>query len=360
MIRMRESFYPFAALTDPGLLRTKNEDRFGITAFRSEGNPSMPGLLAVLCDGVGGESAGEVAAEVAVNSITQHALLSASDDPSIVLPEAVKDANEVIHARVRDNPGLSGMAATAAIAWISGRRLNIATLGDSRIYLIRGDTITQLSTDHTWVQEALETGKITEEESENHPNAHVIRRFLGSNESPALDMSINLPGGGCGDSIQLQPWDVVFLCSDGCSDLVSPEEILERLEDEKLEKGLEAIKKLAFQRGGRDNITMLAVEIPKKVPGAPQRKRILRWVLAGMAVAFAVALGLYVGWWFQNYRIDPTLVAFTPQRFASTLAPIVQTPVPSLTPTLTFTSTAVFTPTVVVSPTIAPDPFDYG
>jgi len=360
MNQVRESFYPFASLSDPGLLRSKNEDRFAITAFRSDGIPSMPGILAVLCDGVGGESAGEVAAELAVNSITNHSLLSASSDPALVLPEAIKDANDTIHLQVLKKPETSGMASTAACAWISGRKLSIATLGDSRIYLIRGETITQLSTDHTWVQDALEKGHITEEESENHPNAHVIRRFLGSERPPEVDMRINLPGGGSAVSLDLLPWDIVFLCSDGCSDLVSPQEIFDLLDDQKLKSGLEAIKKLAFERGGRDNITMIAIQIPDKIPGAPRRRRLLRWILVAMAVAFAIGVGFYFGWWFENLKPAVTPSAFTPQRFAATLAPIVTTPPPTQTPTVILTPAGFVAPIATMTPTVGSYTPDYG
>ncbi len=339
MITVRESFYPFVALTDPGLVRKTNEDRYAITAFRSEGFPAMPGILAVICDGVGGESAGEVAAELAVNGITEHALLSASDDPALVLPEAVKDANEAIHRQVRDDPAKAGMAATAACAWISGRRLSIATLGDSRIYLVRENSITQLSIDHTWVQEALETGAITEEESENHPNAHVIRRFLGSEYDPDLDMRITLPDGQIDTKLDLKPWDIVFMCTDGCSDMVTPDEILARLNAQGLDDGLAAIKKLAFERGGRDNITMIAIEIPNKVPGKARNRHILRWVLVGMAIAFAIGLGLYFGWLYQNFDGDVRKSAFTPQHSSGAFDPILTTAIPRLTPQVVFTPT---------------------
>lgn len=333
MIQMRESFFPFAALTDAGLVRQKNEDRFAITAFRSDAAPSIPGLLAVLCDGVGGESAGEIAAELAVDSITHFVLSNpGEDDPLKVLPSAVLKANEAILDQVREHPNMTGMAATAACVWISGRKLSIATLGDSRIYLIRGNQITQLSTDHTWVQEALETGVITEDEKENHPNAHVIRRFLGSDAPPEADLHINFPNGRSETQLELHPWDIVFMCSDGCSDLVTPEEIRNGFAGRKLAKSLAEIKQLAFERGGRDNITMIAVQIPNKMPGVLPRKRTWRWILIGLAVLLAIGAGLYFGWWFQNLNREGSLAAFTPQQFSSTLAPAPSTPAPTVTP----------------------------
>jgi|GEM_PF-398570 len=345
MIQTRESFFSFAALTDAGLVRQKNEDRFAITALRSDAKPSIPGLLAVLCDGVGGESAGEIAAESAVDSITHFVLSNpGEDDPLKVLPSAVLKANEAILDQVNEHPERTGMAATAACVWIRGRKLNIATLGDSRIYLIRENRITQLSTDHTWVQEALETGAITEDEKENHPNAHVIRRFLGSDFPPDTDLHINYPDGRSENQLELHPWDILFMCSDGCSDLVNPEEIRNGFSGQKLAKSLDEIKKLAFERGGRDNITMIAIQIPNKVPGVLPRKRVWRWILIGLAVLLAIGAGLYFGWWFQNLNREGSLAAFTPEQISSTLAPTVSTPTPAITPTPSVTPVASLAP----------------
>lgn len=341
MIQVRESFFPFAALTHAGLLRVKNEDRYAITAFRSDSPQPVPGLLAVLCDGVGGESAGEVAAELAVDTITRQVLASFEDDPIRVLPAAIQTANEAILAQVHEHPSLAGMAATAACVWISGRRLNMATLGDSRIYLLRGtDQITQLSTDHTWVQEALETGEITLDQKVNHPNAHIIRRFLGSELPPEVDMHIHFPDLLTENQLELLPGDIVFLCTDGCSDLVSPQEIREHFSGQKLEKSLEETKKLAFERGGRDNITMIAIQIPDKAVLTSPRKNKGRAILIGIAVILAIAAGIALGWWYQNPTREGSHSAFTPQQFSSTLIPAESTPVLTITPISGFTPTA--------------------
>lgn len=328
MIRDRVSAYPFAALTDTGLVRETNEDRYAISAFHSEFDRRAPGILAVLSDGVGGESGGEVAASLAVDSILRHVREGLSEDPIEVLPEAIREANENILEKVNEQPALEGMAATVACAWISGQTLHIATLGDSRIYLLRNpDQIVQLSTDHTWVQEAIDSGAILPEEKENHPRAHVIRRFLGSETPPEADMHIHLPDSSEPDEVTLLPGDIVFLCTDGCSDLVNAREIRQHFAGQKLEKSLEEIKKLAFDRGGRDNITMIAIQVPAKLNAKHKPGRWIGWGLAILAVILAVAVGFYLGWRNQSSAAGATsTAAFTPQQFSGTQTPVPFTP----------------------------------
>ena len=312
MIQVRESAYPFAALTDTGLVREGNEDRYAITAFRSGKREETPGLLAVLSDGVGGETGGEVAAELAVETIQRHVLSSSAEHPNDVLAAAIRAANEVILASIRKRPSLTGMAATVACAWISGNRLSIATLGDTRIYLLRGsDEIHQLSTDHTWLQEAMDAGTITSAQKVGHPNAHVIRRFLGSDHPPEVDTHLHFPG-QTGNQLALHPGDIVFLCTDGCSDLVRPEEIRERFAGQNLNKSLEEIKKLALDRGGRDNITMLAILVPEHPILKRRRSRLWLWILAIIAIVLAVAAGFYLGWLSQNSNPPVTPQASIP------------------------------------------------
>lgn len=328
MIRDRVSAYPFAALSDTGLVRETNEDRYGISAFHSDFDRRAPGILAVLSDGVGGESGGEVAAGLAVDSILSLVHAGSSEDPGEVLPDSIREANENILQKVNEQPALDGMAATVACAWISGHTLHIATLGDSRVYLLRNpDQIVQLSTDHTWVQEAIDSGAILPEEKENHPRAHVIRRFLGSETPPEADMRIHLPDSSETDEVTLLPGDIVFLCTDGCSDLVNAREIRHHFAGQKLDKSLEEIKKLAFDRGGRDNITMIAIQVPARLNAAHRSGRWIGWILAILAVILAVAAGFYLGWRNQSSIAGATsTAAFTPQQFSTTLSPASITP----------------------------------
>ena len=160
------------------------------------------------------------------------------------------------------------MGATCAAAWIIGHRLYAATVGDSRLYLLRGRAIIQLSTDHTWIQEALERGFIQPEEARGHPNAHVIRRYLGSPSPPRVDIRLRLSSresdtqSEANQGLLLQAGDQLILCSDGLTDLVENREILNAFTSQPAQKAAEAMVNLANARGGHDNITLVAIDVP--------------------------------------------------------------------------------------------------
>ena len=344
MIQLTHSVYPFAALSEPGLVREINEDRFSVTSFRTEQRPRMLSLLAVICDGVGGEQAGEVAAEMAVNLITGSIAKTSGSDPVTALQTAIQQASTAVRLEAQNTESRRGMASTAACAWILGCMLYTATVGDSRIYLLRDGKITQLSTDHTWLQEALEMGMIQADETENHPNAHIIRRFLGSENPPEVDFRIRgLDGADANQGMELMTGDLLFLCTDGCSDLVKPDEILASLEHSPLQEGLSAVKRLAYERGGKDNITMITVQIPKGIRPVAKKGRAIRLVLFAVGVALAAILGLYLGWRSQQERLQEPVQAFTPEQFSGTLA--------SPLPTVELTPSGTRTPYPVVIPT---------
>ena len=195
MIHNEKTHLPVAALTHPGMKGKNNEDRFGVSAFRLPTQPPTPVLLAILSDGIGGHRAGEVASELAVNTIIHYAANSDGKDPRQILQEAITYASQAIQQQAQQNSEQAGMGATCACAWITGEYLITATIGDSRIYLMRGEEIHQISTDHTWIQEALERGILQPDQVTGHPNAHVIRRYLGSPNPPEVDFRIRLPDG---------------------------------------------------------------------------------------------------------------------------------------------------------------------
>ncbi len=231
MIRTNRSSFTVGALTHPGMTGKNNEDRYAVSAFRLSPYSRVPVLLAVLCDGIGGHRAGEIAAELAVEQISRVVAASDGSRPVETLEQAVLSASEAISHHSARNPNLHGMGSTCACALIIRNRLYMTTVGDSRVYLLRGNTIQQLSTDHTWVQEALEEGTLEPEHIKGHPNQHVIRRYLGSPEPPEADFRVKQPGmeseaGEEGNQgLVLREGDRVMLCSDGLTDLVSDAEV---------------------------------------------------------------------------------------------------------------------------------------
>ena len=268
------------AQTHAGMTGKNNEDRYAVASFVLTGSERTPVLFAVLADGIGGHRAGEVAAELAVNHSVD--VVAKSDGHQIrrTLEDAVADASNAIAAHSASNDNLKGMGSTCATVWIAGDRLHTASVGDSRIYLLRGGKIQQLSVDHTWIQEALEKNLITPEAAREHPNVHVIRRYLGSAVPPEADFRLKLSKedndeqAEAHQGVKLQPNDVVLLCSDGLTDLVWNDEIVETVKSKpNLKEGAGALIALANSRGGHDNITVVLISIPADYPSKQVKKQ---------------------------------------------------------------------------------------
>jgi hypothetical protein len=257
---------------------------------------------------------------------------------------------------------------------VVGKRLYTATAGDSRIYLLRGKQIFQLNRDHTWIQEAIELGTLPPATAHLHPNAHVIRRYLGSPHGIQADTRLYLHGNESDEQAEanqglpLQAGDRLVICSDGLTDLVAAHEILDITRKRPLEQALERLVQLANQRGGHDNITIVALQVGKT------SSRLVQWLVASTLLAL-VALALVSSLLlFDFFGGEALLGQILPRRTASStpvmqleetlasplypptelpLAPDVRatlplapssTPLPSLQPTATFTPWPTNTP----------------
>ena len=269
MIPSNQNHLTTAAITDPGSRGRINEDSYQITSFTISDNDDTPVLLAVVADGIGGHKAGEVASSITVETIIRAVAESDVSDPQWVLKSALLEANHSITSEAAEDDEKKGMGSTVACALIIDAALYIATLGDSRIYLIRDNIIRQLNIDHTWVQEALDVGVINSEEARSHPRRHLIRSYLGSSDPIKPDLRLyladneNLEQAKANQGLPLLPMDQILLCSDGLSDLVADEEIIDILQgggthDEQLQKLVD----LANLRGGHDNITVVLLQSP--------------------------------------------------------------------------------------------------
>lgn len=315
MIRTSRAHLNVEAQTHAGMTGKNNEDRYGVASFKLSEKDKMPVLFAVLADGIGGHRGGEVAAELAVNHIMQEVAQSDGRHIRQIIETAVSEASDAIAAHAASNDSLKGMGATCATAWIIGDKLYTAYVGDSRIYLIRGGRIQQLTVDHTWVQEAIEKGIITPELAREHPNVHVIRRYLGSPNPPAPDFRMKLLDDE-GDNqaegnqgIQLQPDDVLLLCSDGLTDLVWNDEILEIIRSKTgLKDAANALIELANERGGHDNTTIVLISVPSNFKPIVGKKRDwLPWVVGGIAgLVFALAVASFLTYTLLIQESEPT------------------------------------------------------
>ena len=362
MIRVARAHLNVDAQTHAGMAGKNNEDRYAVASFVLEKRDRTPVLFAVLADGIGGHRAGEVAAELAVNHMMQAVARSDGRHIRRTIEDAVSEASDAIAAHSESNENFKGMGATCATAWIVGDKLHTAYVGDSRIYLIRSGRIQQLTVDHTWVQEAIERGVITPEMARQHPNVHVIRRYLGSPTPPDPDFRLKLFNDE-GDQhaennqgLQLQPNDILLLCSDGLTDLVWNDEILEVIRSKpNVKEASRALIELANSRGGHDNITVVLIAVPSNFKFVV-RKNVnwLPWIIGSvvgivlvMGVAAVLTLGLLSG--DRNSTPTPTI-----------------TPTPTLTKTPVRTSTPLSTMTILptlslpIAPTYTPWPTNTG
>ena len=321
MNRTEKSHINSAAITHPGMTGKNNEDRYGVSAFTLGDEVDTPVLLAVLSDGIGGHRAGEVASEMVVDLISRQIAASDGKSPTRTLEKAIHYASQQIYSRSQAESGRKGMGATVACAWVIGQRLYTATVGDSRIYLISQGKIHQVSTDHSWIQEAIEGGILTPEQAVGHPNAHVIRRYVGSPSPPEVDFRLKLNGeenesqSYSNQGMILGNGDRLLLCSDGLTDLVSDDEIFSITENHSLEESNKMLVDLANQRGGHDNITIIQLEVPGETfndkkssekPAVPVRTLALGCL--GIVLVAGLVLGLFFGinWWRNRVQETET------------------------------------------------------
>jgi protein phosphatase len=269
MIHAQQAHLHVAAQSNMGMVRQNNEDSFAVSAYRLSEIDSTPSVFAILCDGIGGHQAGEVASEMAVNRITAWAARSDGANPQDVIKSAFDETNLKVLAEAQSNPERHGMGATLACVWVIGRRLYTASAGDSRIYLVRGGAIHQLSIDHTWMQEAVDKGLVNTAQVNNIPNLHVIRRYLGSEKEVEPDFRLRLMASEtnlemlANQGMLLIPGDLLLLCSDGLTDMVTNDEMVEVMQREKnLNASVKALVDLANKHGGQDNITVVMLMMP--------------------------------------------------------------------------------------------------
>lgn len=265
-----------AAITHAGMSGKNNEDRYRI--LRMNTSKHQEAVLAVVADGIGGHRAGEIAAELASEQIVRSIERQNLDHPVLALKQAIQEANQIVLASAQSNPYWAGMGSTCACAFVIGKRLYTASVGDTRIYLIRNKQIYQLSRDHTWIQEAIDLGTLPAATAHLHPNAHVIRRYIGAPYGVQPDTRLYLQGdetdpqAEANQGIKLKAGDRIVVCSDGLTDLVASHEILTIIRKRPLERALQELVSLANQRGGHDNITIVALQVGKTT------SRLIRWL----------------------------------------------------------------------------------
>ena len=248
------------AITDVGRKRKGNEDSLFV---------NLDQHLFVVADGMGGHAAGEVASKVAVEAINEFVELTSGDeeitwpfglDENISydgnrLKTAIRFANRKVLEATRERSEYEGMATTVAAVLVDGSSANLGHVGDSRVYLVRDGRIEQLTSDHSWVNEQIQSGVISADQARSHPLRNVVTRALGGKPDLQVDMQVH----------KIEAGDLLLLCSDGLTTMITDDDILRVVTESgtDVEKMARALVAAANARGGEDNITVLLLRFDK-------------------------------------------------------------------------------------------------
>ena len=235
------------SITDVGRKRQMNQD----SVFSSEvrvGN--LPNLF-IVADGMGGHKAGDYASKCTVDTMKEMVERSLEKDPTVILKEAIEEANRRIHEKSKEDAEYEGMGTTVVAATILGNHLQIANVGDSRLYIIN-EEIRQVTKDHSLVEEMVRMGGLDREAARTHPDKNIITRAVGVSEQVLVDFF----------TVELTKQDTILMCSDGLTNMLDDEEILMivRSQRDVVEKAQQLVY-MANERGGRDNISVVLLEI---------------------------------------------------------------------------------------------------
>jgi PPM family protein phosphatase len=229
----------YAVRSDRGLMRANNEDSVY----------AGPRLLA-LADGMGGHAAGEVASNIVISTLAHLDEDRPIDDLISILRDTTAAANDNLRAMIDQDPNLDGMGTTLTALLFAGSRVGLVHVGDSRAYLVRGGTLTQITHDDTFVQALVDEGRLTMEEASSHPQRSLILHALNGAEVEP-DLSIR----------EARVGDRYLVCSDGLSDVVSPDTLLEALQLPDPHESADRLVELALRAGGPDNVTCIVADV---------------------------------------------------------------------------------------------------
>jgi protein phosphatase len=248
----------YQAVTDVGRKRKGNEDSLFV-------NPEQQ--LFVVADGMGGHAAGEVASRLAVDAINEFVCLTSGDhditwpfglDETISydgnrLKTAIRWANRKVLEATKEKAEYEGMATTVAAVLLDGEVANLAHVGDSRVYLVRGKELMQLTVDHSWINEQVQSGVLSADQARGHPLRNVVTRALGGKADCVVDMQEH----------RAETGDILLLCSDGLTSMTPDEEIADIMRESEgdLARSAQSLVDAANAHGGEDNITVLLIRV---------------------------------------------------------------------------------------------------
>ncbi len=237
----------YYALTDTGKSRTENQDY----VYASGDSVGILPNIFIVADGMGGHNAGDYASRIAVTTALEQIKRSDESKPVAILNEAIKKANYVLYREAQGDIAKKGMGTTFVAATISDKKLYVANVGDSRLYIASGSSICQITRDHSLVQEMLRSGRMGSFDPKRHPKRNAITRAIGAEEDVTIDFF----------EVANNNFEQFLLCSDGLTNMIDDNEIFAQLtgnDDAKTKASV--LVSLANRNGGLDNISAIVVE----------------------------------------------------------------------------------------------------
>ena len=234
------------SITDTGVTREINQDYY----FATDTNlGNLPNLF-IVADGMGGHKAGDYASRHTIERVVASISRNSSEEPVTIIQEAISKANELLVAESNEDETKSGMGTTLVIATLVGDKLIVANVGDSRLYVI-SDMVRQITRDHSLVDEMVRLGELNPSEARSHPDKNIITRAIGAQKDVKADFF----------EVELAKDDYVLMCTDGLTNMVRDEEILDIVRSEKEPEAIaHKLVRMANNNGGRDNITVTIIK----------------------------------------------------------------------------------------------------
>lgn len=238
------------SVTDIGRKRQLNQD-YVFSSAKPMGN--MPNLF-IVADGMGGHNAGDYASKCTVETVVGEIRNSFEKNPTIIVKKAIETANRKIRELAAADENLLGMGTTLVVATVIGKYLQVANVGDSRLYLLGKHGIRQITRDHSLVEEMIRLGGLSREDARRHPDKNIITRAIGAKDEVEAEFFTE----------ELELGDIILMCSDGLSNMLEDKEIEKIVQNEELEElkqKAEALINAANNNGGKDNIAVVLVKI---------------------------------------------------------------------------------------------------
>ncbi len=238
------------SVTDIGRKRQLNQD-YVFSSAKPMGN--MPNLF-IVADGMGGHNAGDYASKCTVETVVGEIRNSFEKNPTIIVKKAIETANSKIRELAAADENLLGMGTTLVVATVIGKYLQVANVGDSRLYLLGKHGIRQITRDHSLVEEMIRLGGLSREDARKHPDKNIITRAIGAKDEVEPEFFTE----------ELEPGDIILMCSDGLSNMLEDKEIEKIVQNEELaemKEKAEALINAANNNGGKDNIAVVLVKI---------------------------------------------------------------------------------------------------